>query len=446
MTVPLKIAVSRLSWRLILLASASLILVSQPAVADSWYEHYFKAEQALDDEDWLRAVEEINGALEQKGDSGARVRSYGMNVIAYFPYFKLGIAYFHLDQFDAALQAFETEARLGAILQSDDASAELERYRQLVQEAQQAAMAAERERIRQIVAQSLSRAQEMEGQGLLGEAMAALDQALAVAPDDVEAQAAMDELRPRFVEWQREQELDQRVAKLVEDGRALLDGQQFSEASSLFRQALFLKPNPGIQELLDDAQGRLLAELDSASGGEGRPTALGAALDEVRTLESAGRLVEALDRLQAVLVVAPSNVDALSIQGRLLQARQEAEAERARRETIARFLAEAAEQFEAGSAEDSLAAANRVLALDPGNGTALAYVAQAYGVISQNLLGTGPRGNIPPAVRFVDLRSEKEDGTLVQTITAPDFRSSSMRNMTASSRLNSVVSRLASSI
>jgi len=422
MTLPRNIAASRLSRKLFLLASVSLVLISQPAFADSWYEHYFKAEQALNDEDWMLAVQEINGALEKKGDSGARVRSYGMNVISYFPYFKLGIAYYHLDQFDAALQAFETEARLGAISQSDDASAELERYRQLVQEAEQAAAAAEQQRIRRIVADNLSRAQELEGQGLLGDAMAALDRVLAVAPDDVEALAAMNELRPRFVEWQREQELDQQVAKLVEDGRALLDERQFSEASSLFHQAVFLKPSPEIQELLDDAQGKLLAELEASAGREGGQMALGTVLDEVRALETEGQLGEALDRLQAVLVVAPSNVEALSIQGRLLQARQDAEAELARRVTIERLLAETASQFEAGSVEASLSTANRILALDPGNGTALSYVARAYGVISQNLLGTGPRGNIPPAVRFVDLRSESDDGTLVEIIAAPDFR------------------------
>ena len=52
-----------------------------------------------------RAIEELQQALERKGDSGARVRWYGMKVYPYFPYFKLGIAYYNLGQFEAALQA-----------------------------------------------------------------------------------------------------------------------------------------------------------------------------------------------------------------------------------------------------------------------------------------------------------------------------------------------------
>lgn len=407
---------------LILLVGAAMVLIADPATADPWYEHYSNAEQALGDQEWMLAVQEINEALEKKGDSGARVRSYGMKVTSYFPYFKLGIAYYHLGQLDAALQAFETEARLGAIAQSKSASAELERYRVLVHEARATAAAEEKQRIHQIVEQSLSDARDLEGQGLMDEAMAALDRALAVAPDDVEAQGAMSQLRQWLGEQERERQHDQRASNLVEDGRALLRERQYSEASSLFRQALFLNPSSEIQELLDDALGKLLAELEASRGREDQRTTIGAGLEEVRVLESVGRLAQALDRLQSVLVLEPSNQEAQAIQSRLLQARKEAEAESARQAAIGQLLAESASRFEAGSAEEALSAANRVLALDPGNGAALKHVAQAYGIISRKLLGTGPRGNIPPAVRFVDLRREADDGTLVQTIRTPDFR------------------------
>jgi tetratricopeptide (TPR) repeat protein len=399
-----------------------MVLIAHPAIADPWYEHYSKAEQALGDQEWPLAVQEINDALEKKGDSGARVRSYGMNVTSYFPYLKLGIAYYHLGQLDAALQAFETEARLGAVAQSDAASAELERYQALVQEARATAAAEEKQRIGQIVEQSLSDARDLEDKGLLDEAMAALDQVLAVAPDSVEARGAMTRLRQQFADSARELERDGRASRLIEEGRFFLTEGKYTEASSVFRQALSLKPIPEVQELLDEAQARLLAELEALQGLEEQRPAIGAGLEEVRALESAGQLAAALDRLESVLVLMPSNQEARSIRSRLLKARKEAQAERARRASIGQLLAEADSRFEAGSAEEALSAANRVLALDPGNGTALEYVSQAYGMISRKLLGTGPRGNIPPAVRFVDLRQEGDDGTLVQTINMPDFR------------------------
>ena len=399
-----------------------MMLFAHPANADLWYEHYSRAETAIDDQNWTVAVKEINEALERKGDSGARVRSYGMNVTSYFPYLKLGIAYYHLDQFDAALQAFETEARLGAIAQSETARAELERFRSLVRQAMVTAAAEEQQRIQEITAQGLSDARDLEDLGRLEEAIAALDRVLAVAPDDVDAQGAMSQLRQQFAEQEREQQRDQSASNLVEIGRNLLRARQYSEASSVFRQALFLKPNPEIQGLLDEAQGKLLAELAASRGLEEQRAAIGAGLQEVRALESSGQLAEALDRLQSILVLEPTSEQARSIQSRLLQSRKEAESESARQATIDQLLADAGSRFEAGSAEEALSAANRVLALDSGNGTALKYVAQAYGMISQKLLGTGPAGNIPPAVRFVDLRQEGDDGALVQTIIAPDFR------------------------
>lgn len=52
--------------RLIILVGVSLILITHPAAADPWYEHYAKAEQAIEDQDWAATVHEINEALEKK--------------------------------------------------------------------------------------------------------------------------------------------------------------------------------------------------------------------------------------------------------------------------------------------------------------------------------------------------------------------------------------------
>ncbi len=396
----------------------ALLLITQPAAADLWYEHYSNAEVAIEKQDWTTAVKEINAALERKGDSGARVRSYGMNVTSYFPYFKLGIAYYHLGKLDAALQAFETETRLGAIAESEKENAELQRYRDLVQQAQSAAAAREQEKIRLIVSQGLDEAAELESRGLLNEAIAALDRALAVAPDNAETQELMNELRMQAAQIDRQQQRERKVAELVEDGRALLREGQYDEASSLFREALFLQPSVEIEKLLETTQRNLRARLESGRTVAEAGPAITTGLTEVRTLEAAGRLDTALDRLQSVLALEPFNQEAQSIQERILRTK----AERTRRETIEQLLSEAGARLDAGAAEAALAAANRVLALEPGNNAALDYIARAYGKISTELLGSGPGGNIPPAVRFVDLRHEADDGALVQEITTPDFR------------------------
>jgi tetratricopeptide (TPR) repeat protein len=132
--------------------------MASPALADTWYAHYARAEKALEGRDWTLAVQELNEALAKKGDSGSRVRTYGMKVTSYFPYLKLGIAYYELGQVEAALQAFETEERLGEVAESQSATAELGRYRGLAREALEIAAAEEKDRISQVVRQNVTSA------------------------------------------------------------------------------------------------------------------------------------------------------------------------------------------------------------------------------------------------------------------------------------------------
>jgi tetratricopeptide (TPR) repeat protein len=196
----------RLSRRLVLntvLGMTVALLITPVAMADYWYEHYDRAKSALANENWDRAVEELQQALERKGDSGARVRSYGMKVVAYFPYLKLGIAYYHLGHYEAALQAFQTEEQLGAIHASEVDLAELNRYRSLTLTARTAAENAEGERIATIVRESLRDAEILERQGRLAAAMEALGEGLAVDPENSDSVEKMKQLRTEVVRLER---------------------------------------------------------------------------------------------------------------------------------------------------------------------------------------------------------------------------------------------------
>jgi tetratricopeptide (TPR) repeat protein len=396
----------------------TVIAAAPPVWADYWYDHYDRAKTALSNENWEQAIEELQQALERKGDSGARVRYYGMKVDSYFPYLKLGIAYYHLGQVEAALQAFQTEEQLGAIQNSRSDLAELERYRKLALEALAAAAEAEGERIEQIVRESLREADIFERQGRLPEAMEALGKGLAVDPENPDAVTKMKTLRTEVVRLERERLDTARAADFISRGRSLLEEGNHAEASSLFRQALEIRPSAEAQDLFIRARAGLLAEIQAEEDAEARQAAIATGLTRARELEGAGRFAEALDQLQPVLAADPQNRDGLALQRRILERQQDS----AVRDALGQALEEAEAAVAAGHFEGAISAANRALALDPGNADALEMVRDSYGQISRRLLGSRSVENLPPAIRFADFRTEQADGTQAQLVQNPSFR------------------------
>ena len=396
----------------------TLLAGALTAHADYWYEHYERAKSALANGNWDSAVEELLQALERKGDSGARVRYYGMRVRPYFPYLKLGIAYYHLGHYEAALQAFQTEEQLGAINGSEADLADLNHYRQLTLAARTAAGEAEGERIATIVRESLRNAEILERQGRLDAAMEALGEGLAVDPENPAANSRMEHLRTEVVRRESERLDDTRAGDLIRRGTDLLEEENYAEASSLFRQALSIRPGGEAQQLLNRARAGLLAEIQADEDAEARQTALMTGLAEARELESVGQFSGALDRLQPVLAADPQNREALSLQQGILASQQSA----AIRASLGNVLEEAQAEFAAGHFERSISAAHRALAFDPRNAQALEHVRLSYAEISRRLLGSRTIENIPPAIRFADFRIDQADGTQTQLVRNPDFR------------------------
>lgn len=89
-------------------------LASSPS-AELWYEHYDRALRAIERSQWQEAIVALDAAIEEKDESSARARTYGMRFIAYMPYFYAGVAQYNLGNVDAARRYFELEQRQGEI-------------------------------------------------------------------------------------------------------------------------------------------------------------------------------------------------------------------------------------------------------------------------------------------------------------------------------------------
>lgn len=397
----------------IVLMVVALVVISPMASADRWYEHYARAEAALDREDHERAIEELTRALERRGDSGARVRTYGMRATAYFPYLKLGVAYFQAAEYEAALRAFDTEERLGAIQESEEASAELARYRQLAADALERRRIDQRRAFDDIVQQSLADARTLQSNGRLGEALAAVGRALSLTPEDPAANELASALRTELNQQNEARVRRERASQLLEEGTRLRSAGQLAEAASRFRQAADLDPESGARALLAGVQAELAHQTEVPS-----PNETTEILTRVVVLMSADELDEALALVQEVIAAVPDSREAVDLERNIL-ARIDQENRTAE---TGRLLVEAKNRLADGDQEGAITAANLVLARDPGHPEALGLITQAYTGLSRRLLGAGSAQNLPPAIRFADMRQEDSDGLLVQVVGDRDFR------------------------
>ena len=413
--------------RTLLILPVMLTLVVRPALADLWYESYKKANEALAAEDWSEAIAQINAALENKGNSGARARTFGMNFTDYFPYYKLGIAYYNLGQLDAALQAFDTEERLGAIKEIEDDYSQLQQLRDVIRREKEDAVAEEQKRKQQIVAETLTDAQKLEQDGRFEDALNVLGKALALAPENDDVTGMRERLLASITRGQQAADLANRAAELVEQGKKELDSNRYQEAASTFNQALNLKPSNEIRSLLLEAQNKLREKLGAEQDALSRMARIDDGLKKAGQLESAGDIVSALDELQSVLALDPDNREATTLQARLLRAQAASEQENAKRETVRRLLADAKARFDAGEFQLALAAASRALDQDAGSDVAKGLIASTYRELNRVLLGTGPRQNLPPAIRWASPTTEElPDGLRVELVRNPDYLLSGM--------------------
>ena len=90
-----------------------LLVLAGTAFAQPWYLLYDQARDDIAHQRWESAIIKLERAVAQKADSGISANGKGPARIAYFPYFLMGKAYYHLGQFDLAAGLFNRETRVG---------------------------------------------------------------------------------------------------------------------------------------------------------------------------------------------------------------------------------------------------------------------------------------------------------------------------------------------
>jgi hypothetical protein len=88
--------------------------LSTPATADA-VESYRRGLDAIERENWAKAIDRLGEAIAENPKAGRRVKIYGMRYERYLPYFHLGLALYHRGDCPAALDAWSKSEKQGAI-------------------------------------------------------------------------------------------------------------------------------------------------------------------------------------------------------------------------------------------------------------------------------------------------------------------------------------------
>jgi hypothetical protein len=376
----------------------SLALSSPRTVlAAIWYESYRNAEEALRAENWNEAVNFLNQAIAEKSVSSSRARTYGLNFMSYFPYLKLGTAYFQLGQYDAAAQALDTEERFGEIKKSAADNNALIELRAKIKEAKESGAAVERARIQQVVTENLSEAARLEQEGKLDAAMIAVGKALAVAPDDAAAKELLVRLQTAISAAAKARELDSRVENLIKEGEASLAAEQYQAAAGKFAEVIILKDTDHTRQLFHTAQARLRAQAESGQRNTDIAQTISVALSDSKALQRDGKLTEALARLQTAVILEPANPEVKKLQETLLAALAADAVGQSILTSVQGYLERSQQFFTSGNYEESLANANSALGLAPDDTEAISYVARAYRSLNERILGK-VQLDLPPRI------------------------------------------------
>jgi hypothetical protein len=390
------------------LVLAMTLMLAGPAIAALWYQDYAAAEDAIEAGDYETAVQLLEQAIQEKQESGARVRFYGTNFEAYFPFLKLGVAHYNLGNYDTALAWLEREETIGAIGESPDHLAELQETRRLAQEAREAAVAGERQRR---VLEIMAAAEGLESRGDLQGAVGELGKALAVDPDNEEVDAAIARLQVEITRRQERAEEDTRFNNLLTNGRQALSDGRYSEAAASLQQAVAMRPDSETQGLLQQAQSALAAELAAEKDAAERATMIADGLERARELEGAGELGPALQAVQSVLALAPGNAEAAALQEGILLAQAEAERTRTIDEAVGSLHAQIERALEAEDYEQALVLAQQAQGRDITNQKTMDYLTRAAQLYRRQLLGPVGGGILPPPlIAFREDRRAAIDG------------------------------------
>ncbi len=350
---------------------AFLAVAGTALAAREWYDYYLQAKEIdIPARKWADCVNDIGEALKLRPKSATNVRTYGMGLVDYLPYYYLGICLQGQQEHEKAIDAFNQEEQLGAIKKTT-LHGDLIRRRG---ESQAAELTRMTRRARSEVQRLLQRAQELGRRGAWDESLPLLAQAEQLAKGldaDTLRSVTREQERQRAAQKEttdataREQRLEQRLG----DGERLLAEGKATEAKVAFDDALELDPqNARALAGRRTADERIQASTTRAAREK--------SLADGKALFDAGQYEAALGPLTDACTD-PTIGEACDLLARARQVLEGLRRQKELRAEIDRLAAEGEELMKAGRFPEAQVKFDSVLRLDSGHARAREGLAEA---------------------------------------------------------------------
>jgi hypothetical protein len=378
---------------------------SPARAAREWYDYYLQARDDVAARKWAECVRNIDQALKLRPNPGTNVRTYGMELVDYLPYYHRGICFQGQQENAKAIEDFNREEQLGAIKRTA-LHKDLIRRRGEAQSAEAARLAREaRRRMQQLVRE----AQELGRRRAWDEALALLAQAEVLArqldPDTLRSVTREQErLRADQKEAQDAADRARRLEQLLADGARLLEEGKATEAKVAFDEALGLDPrNAPALEGRRVAEDHILASTTRAAREK--------AYADGKALVDAGQLEAALGPLSDA-AADPSFTEARQLLAETRRVLEALRVQKKLREDIDALAARGEEMMAAGRFPEAQVAFEGVLRLDAGHARAREGLAEAERRTGEALLARWLPNREPKVALF-----EPSEGAIVDTPT-----------------------------
>lgn len=111
-----------------------LVALAIPASAAEWFDHYFDGLDAAKKKNWSVVIQKMNDAIAKKPNEEKRAKTYGVQFIAYHPYYYRGVAYLNEGRYADAVEDLKRTTGVGEVNLGEPSTLLITANQQLVAE------------------------------------------------------------------------------------------------------------------------------------------------------------------------------------------------------------------------------------------------------------------------------------------------------------------------